>query len=183
MKPALLVIDIQNDYFPGGKMELFEMEIATAKASTLISQFRKNNWPVIFIQHLTIKPQATFFIPGTDGVEIHQSVKPIQSEKIIIKNYPNSFRNTELQEYLKTQNLNELVICGAMSHMCVDTTVRAATDLGYVCTLIADACATRDLIFNDQRVTAQDVQVAFMAALKGTFAKVLNLEDFIERIR
>ena len=182
MKPALLVIDIQNDYFPGGKMELFGMELAAANAGQLIDLFRKNNWPVIFIQHLASNPRASFFIPETPGAEIHESVRPSENEKVIIKNYPNSFRNTELQAHLQPLQQTELVVCGAMSHMCVDTTVRAAFDLGYACTLISDACATRDLVFNDQKVKAVNVQLAYMAALNGTFAEVITTRQFSSRI-
>lgn len=173
MKPALIVIDIQNDYFSGGKMELVEMALATENAKTLISSFRKKNLPVILIQHLAVKPNASFFIPGTFGAEIHESIRPLENETIIVKNYPNSFRNTSLNEQLKAQQINDLIICGAMTHMCIDTTVRAAFDLGYSCTVISDACATRDLQFNGKQVKASEVQTAFLAALNGTFAHVI----------
>ncbi|BBE15973.1 isochorismatase [Aquipluma nitroreducens] len=180
MKPILLLIDIQNDYFSGGKMELIKMDEATENAQKLLSHFRKNKLPIVFIQHLATKPNASFFIPGTSGAEIHNSIRPLDNETVIIKNFPNSFRNTNLQEHLQSLNSTNLVICGAMSHMCVDTTTRAATDLGYSCTLIADACATRDLVFNDQKVKAADVQIAYMAALNGTFAQVISTDQFME---
>jgi nicotinamidase-related amidase len=179
MKPTLLIIDIQNDYFKGGKMELVEMDIAAENAQKLIFYFRKNNLPIVFIQHLTTKPNASFFIPGTSGAEIHKSVRPLENETVIIKNFPNSFLNTNLNQHLQSLNSTDLVICGAMSHMCIDTTTRAATDLGFSCTLINDACATRDLVFNDQKVKAADVQTAYMAALNGTFAKVFSTEQFL----
>ncbi len=179
MKPALLLIDIQNDYFQGGKMELFQMETASSNAKKLLTTFRNRNWPVVFIQHQAVKPNATFFIPNTNGVEIHNSILPDKEETVIIKNYPNSFRDTNLQLHLHNIQSTELVICGAMSHMCVDTTTRAAFDLGYVCTLISDACATKDLTYNDQMVKAKNVQLAYMAALNGTFAQVITTEYFL----
>jgi len=80
MNPTLLLVDIQNDYFPGGKMELVNMEPATRQAQQLLSFFRSNQWPVVFIQHLAIKPQASFFIPGTTGAEIHDSILPTENE-------------------------------------------------------------------------------------------------------
>ncbi len=180
MKPTLLLIDIQNDYFSGGKMELVKMDEATEKAQKLLSYFRKNNLPIVFIQHLATKPNASFFIPDTSGAEIRHSIQPLENETVIIKNFPNSFRNTNLQEHLQSLNTTSLVICGAMSHMCIDTTTRAATDLGYSCTLISDACATRDLVFNDQKVNAADVQIAYMAALNGTFAQVISTNQFLD---
>lgn len=180
MNPTLLIIDIQNDYFQGGKMELYGMESASSNAEKLLSHFRKNNLPIVFIQHLAIKPNASFFIPETWGAEIHDSIRPLENETIITKNFPNSFRGTNLHEYLQALNSTDLVICGAMSHMCIDTTTRAAADLGYSCTLISDACATRDLEFDDRKVKATDVQLAYMAALNGTFAKVITTGRFLQ---
>lgn len=182
MKPTLLIIDIQNDYFTGGKMELVGMEAACQNAHKLLSHFRENGLPVIFIQHLAVKPNASFFIPGTEGAEIHGSILPLETETVIVKHFPNSFRETNLHEFLQKQNLKELVICGAMSHMCIDTTTRAATDLGYSCTLVYDACATRDLTFGGQTVAAQNVQIAYMAALNGNFAQVVATEQFISSV-
>jgi len=179
MKPTLLLIDIQNDYFSGGKMELVEMETATKNAKRILSYFRKNNLPIVFIQHLATKPNASFFIPDTSGAEIHESIRPLENETVIIKNFPNSFRNTNLYQHLQSLNSTDLVICGAMSHMCIDTTTRAAADLGFSCTLIHDACATRDLVFNDQKAKAADVQIAYMASLNGTFAQVISAEQFL----
>lgn len=162
-KQGLILIDIQNDYFTGGKMELYNMEAASENAAKLLSFFRKNNWQVIHIQHLSIKAGASFFIPKTFGSEINASVLPFPNEPIVQKNFPNSFRQTNLLGILKTQEIDELVICGAMSHMCIDTTTRAAADLGYPVTLIHDACATRDLTFNGNVVEAQKVQIAYMS--------------------
>ena len=179
MKPTLLIVDIQNDYFTGGKMELTGMDAACENASKLLSWFRGKNHPVVFIQHLATKPNATFFIPGTSGAEIHQSIMPFSNETVIVKHFPNSFRETNLHQYLQEQGLNKLIICGAMSHMCIDTTTRAAADLGYTCTLIADACATRDLVFEGKKVEAEHVQTAYMAALNGSFAQVISTEHFL----
>ena len=179
MRPTLLIIDIQNDYFKGGKMELVKMEVATKNAEKILFYFRKNNLPIVFIQHLAIKPNSSFFIPGTSGAEIHESIRPLGDETVIVKNFPNSFRDTNLNQHLQSLNSTDLVICGAMSHMCIDTTTRAAADMGYSCTLISDACATRDLVFNDQKAKAADVQVAYMAALDGTFAQVISADQFL----
>jgi nicotinamidase-related amidase len=179
MGPTLLIVDVQNDYFQGGRMELVKMEEACENVRGLLSFFRVKEYPIVFIQHIAIKPQATFFLPGTLGAEIHKSIWPVESEPVLVKHFPNSFRETSLLDCLQTQGSNELVICGAMSHMCIDTTTRAAFDLGFSCTLIEDACATRDLLYNGQKVCAKDVQASFMAALNGTFAKVLSTKDYL----
>ncbi|RPJ79369.1 MAG: cysteine hydrolase [Alphaproteobacteria bacterium] len=179
MKEALLVIDIQNDYFSGGKMELVGMEEAAKKAAELLKAFRTARKPVLFIRHLSTRPEATFFIPGTRGTDIHSSVSPLPDETVIEKHFPNSFSQTDLFSRLKEIDVTGLVICGAMSHMCIDTTVRAAKELGFTCTLIADACATRDLKFKNKLLPAQTVHTAFMAALEGMFATVVTADEYL----
>ena len=126
MRTALLIVDIQNDYFPGGKNELAGPIEAAAKAGMLLDAFRERKMPVVHVRHESTRPGATFFLPGTPGAQIHDSVKPLDGETIITKNFPNSFRNTELLSTLKNLEAGRLVICGMMTHMCIDTTVRAA---------------------------------------------------------
>lgn len=179
MKEALLLIDLQKDYFPGGKMELFGMEEAVKKAGELLKAFRTAGKPVFFIKHLSTRPDATFFIPGTQGTDIHSSVSPLSEETIIEKHFPNSFLQTELINVLQESNITDLVICGAMSHMCIDTTVRAAKELGFKCILIADACATRNLKFGSDILPAQTVHSVFMAALDGMFATVMTADRYL----
>lgn len=180
MKEALLLIDIQNDYFPGGSMELAGVEDASKKAADLLKAFRTSGKPVFFIKHLSTRPGATFFIPGTPGADIHASIQPLFEETVIEKNFPNSFFQTELLPRLKEENVTNLVICGAMSHMCIDTTVRAAKELGFTSILIADACTTRDLKFKDKLLPARTVHAAFMAALDGMFANVMTTKEYLE---
>jgi nicotinamidase-related amidase len=173
MTSALLIIDIQNDYFPGGAMSLVNPDAAAANAAKLLTAYRKKGLPVIHMQHLSVRPGATFFIPGTPGAEIHESVKPLPGETVFQKNFPNCFRETRLLEHLRGANISKLTIAGMMTHMCVDTTTRAAADLGFACSLAHDACATKALAFNGVEVTAGNVQVSYMAGLNGLFAKVL----------
>ena len=170
---ALLVIDIQNDYFPGGAMELEGAEAAGEKAGKAIQAFRSRGLPVIHVRHLSVRPGSTFFIPGTQGAEIHASVKPLADESIVEKNFPNSFRNTGLKELLEKQQIRNLAVAGMMTHMCVDATVRHAADLGYKITLLGDACATRAQSFGGETVPARQVHAAFLAALNGFYAKVI----------
>lgn len=183
MKRALLIIDIQNDYFPGGAMELVGSLEAGVKAGELLRVFRQLGDPVIHMQHVSIRPGATFFLPNTKGVEIHESVRPIDGETVFQKHFPNSFRETPLLEYLRAQNLKQLVIAGMMTQMCVDSTTRAAADLGFQCLLARDACATRSLTFGGISVASQDVQAAFLAALNGLFAKVLSVEEIGSQLK
>ena len=177
MNIALLLIDIQNDYFPGGAMELVGSVEAGQRAAMLLAAFRRTGLPVIHVQHISTRPGATFFLPDTQGAEIHECVAPQEGETIVRKHFPNSFRETPLLEHLRSRNITGLVIAGMMTHMCVDTTTRAAADLGFACQLAHDACATRALSFDGATVSAADVQTAFVASLNGFFAKVQSAGD------
>jgi len=183
MKQALLLIDIQNDYFPGGAMELAGSTQAGLRAAALLATFRDKGLPVVHVQHVSTRPGATFFLPGTHGVRIHESVAPVDGETVIRKHYPNSFRETPLLEHLRGLQAGQLVIAGMMTHMCVDSTTRAATDLGFQCLLAHDACATRSLAFSGSTIAAEQVHLAFLAALDGLFARVLPVEELSEMVR
>ena len=183
MKTALVIIDIQNDYFPDGKNELVNSVEASLKAKGLLEHFRQMDLPVVHIRHLSVRPGSTYFIPGTEGAEIHANVQPLQDEKIVTKNYPNSFRETDLHEYLQEQQIEHLVISGMMSHMCVDSTARAGKDLGYRVTIAEDACATKDLILQEQKVPAQEIHQAFMAGLSYYYAEIKTSQQVIEQFK
>ena len=170
---ALLIIDIQNDYFANGAMALEGAEAAGEKAGAALGTFRSRGLPVIHVRHLSVRPGSTFFIPGTKGAEIHGSVKPLPEESLVEKNFPNSFRATGLKEILEKQGIKHLTVAGMMTHMCVDATVRQAADLGYQVTLLGDACATRAQSFGGETVPARQVHAAFLAALNGFYAKVI----------
>ena len=172
MSTALVLIDIQNDYFPGGAMALVGMDAATQNAAKVLGHFRDRSLPIIHIQHLSVQPGATFFLPDTQGVAHHASVAPRAGEAVIQKNFPNSFRASTLQDELTKLGAKDLMIVGAMSHMCIDSTTRAAFDLGYSCKVAQDACATRDLVYNDETIPAAKVHASFMAALAAPYARV-----------
>lgn len=177
MKKGLLIIDVQNDYFPGGKLELHNANSALNTTQQLIKQFRKENLPIFYIQHLAAN-DAHFFVPNTVGVEIHPQIKPKMNDTVITKHYPNSFFKTNLEDKLKQHNITDLIICGMMSHMCIDTTVRYAHELGYNITIISDACTTKNLDWNGATYDAATVHHIFMAALNGRFANVTTRKRY-----
>lgn len=177
MTTTLLLVDIQNDYFPGGAMEVVGAAAAADRAASLMTAFRQQALPVIHVQHIAARPGATFFLPNTSGAEIHASVRPGPGEAVIQKHFPNSFRETPLLEHLRRLSTSRLVIAGMMTHMCIDTTTRAAADLGFQCSLAGDACATRALSFNGVQLPAESVQIAYLAALNGLFAKVQSVDE------
>jgi nicotinamidase-related amidase len=183
MKPALVLVDIQQDYFPNGRMEVDGAVEASQVAKRLLDHFRGKDLPVIHIQHIAARAGATFFLPDTEGINFHENITPLSDEKVIKKHFPNSFRETELEEYLLSRGTRELAICGMMSHMCIDATVRAAFDKGYTCLVAHDACAARNLVFRGVDIPAQHVQGAFMAALGAVYANVLSAEEIIGMLR
>lgn len=180
MSKALIIIDIQNDYFQGGNCELVNPVEASLKAKELLEYFRKNSMPIFHIQHINLREGAKYFLPNTKGVQIHENVKPFENEIIIEKNFPNSFLKTNLENELKKQNIKELLICGMMSHMCIDSTTRAAFDLGFECIVAHDACTTKDLEFFGKKIKAKDVHNSFMSALGAIFSKVLDTKSIIK---
>jgi nicotinamidase-related amidase len=182
-KRALLIVDIQNDYFDGGKNPLVNSLEASLRAKEILGLFRSKDELVIHIRHISLQHGATFFLPNTEGAEIHANVQPLAGEKIIEKHSPNSFKDTELQDFLSKNEVTDLIICGMMTHMCIDATTRAAKDLGYNCCVIADACSTKDLYYNGKIVKAEDVHAAFLSALNGIYARVFSLTELQQRIR
>jgi len=176
MKTALLVIDIQKDYFPGGKYPLVEPLDAAKKAYMLLQCFREHGGHHIRIQHISLEPNATFFIKGDHGSDIHDSAPHFVGEPIVYKHYPNSFRETNLLEILREWGIERVVITGMMTHMCVDATARAAADLGFKVIIAEDACATRDLKYGDTTIPADHVHKAFLAALKS-YGDVMKSEE------
>jgi len=178
MKTALLIIDIQKDYFPGGKYPLANPLEAAKKAYMILQCFREHGGQHVHIQHISNKPGATFFISGDRGTDIHDSVAHFEGEPIVYKHEPNSFLNTNLLELLKSWEVERVVITGMMTHMCVDATARAASDLGFQVIIAEDACATRDLTYGDTTIPAEHVHKAFLAALQS-YGKVMKSEEII----
>lgn len=165
---ALLIIDIQNFYFPGGDAPLVKPEEAAEQAKTLLDYFRKNDGLVVHVKHN--------YEPGGD---IYHLLKPLPNEKILTKNDVNAFLGTGLNDYLQEHHIKNVVLCGMQTHMCLEGATRAAHDLGYKCTVIGDACATRDLTYNGITIKARDVHYSTLATLKN-YAKVVRLETYLK---
>lgn len=181
MTTALIIVDIQNDYFKNGKMELVNPDQAASNAAKVLEWFRKNNKDNVFhVQHIAADPAMGFFLPDTDGAEIHESVQPEKDEPVIVKHFPNSFLQTDLESKLKENEVKKVIVIGMMTHMCIDATARAAVDLGFETTVIEDACATLDLSYNGRDVPAEQVHYAFIGALNGMYAEITSTEDFLK---
>ncbi|GAB2722618.1 cysteine hydrolase family protein [Halomonas garicola] len=178
-KRAIIVVDFQNEYLPTGKLPLAGLEQALTNAARLIDTARTGGDKLFHIRHEFAQPDAQVFVPGSDGVEIIPAVAPAEGEPVVLKHSPNAFRGTNLQQQLEEQGVEELVIIGAMSHMCVEGTSRAASDLGYAVTVVQDACATMDLEFQDTKVPAAQVHATAMAALAFAYATIASTEAYL----
>ncbi|MFQ6573024.1 cysteine hydrolase family protein [Pseudomonas sp. UM16] len=178
-KHALIIIDIQNDYFPGGKWTLDGAEQAADQAARILEASRAKGELVVHVRHEFESNDAPFFTPDSEGALIHPKVSPLPNEPVVLKHKVNSFLNTELKAVLDAHDIGAVTVVGSMSHMCIDGFTRAAADMGYKVSVIHDACATRDLEFNGVSVPAAQVHTAYMAALAFAYATVVSTEDYL----
>ena len=178
MKTALLLIDIQKDHFPGGKMPLVNPLEAAQKAYMLLQCFREQGGEHVHIQHISKNSEAGYFISGDSGTDIHDSAAHFECEPIVYKHEPNAFQNTELLDRLRSWGIERLVICGMMTHLDVDATARVAAQLGFPVIIAEDACATRDLREGDTIIPAEEVQRRVLEALKS-FCRVMKSEEIL----
>jgi nicotinamidase-related amidase len=178
-RKALIVVDIQNDYFPGGKWPLAGADAAADNAARVVASARAAGDLVVHIRHEFTSADAPFFIAGSEGARIHPKVLNRPDEQVVLKHYVNSFRETDLKQILDAKEIEELTVVGSMSHMCIDGITRAASDFGYKVTVVHDACASRDLEFGGVVVPAAHVHAAFMAALGFAYATVVSTDDYV----
>ncbi|MEV4423547.1 cysteine hydrolase family protein [Patulibacter sp. NPDC049589] len=178
MPRALLLVDVQQDYFPGGALPLAGPDAAAAQAARVLAAFREAGGPVVHVRHAA-EPDDGFLVRGTPGAEFHPSVAPTADEEVVTKASPNAFLDTDLDARLRHDNVRELVVAGMMTSMCVDASVRTASDLGYEVTVVGDACACPDLEHAGRTVAAADVQAAFLAALGSAYATVVDADDLL----
>ena len=178
---ALILVDLQNDYFPGGRFPLAGIEAALAQAARALAAARASGEAIIHVRHESAA-DAPFFTAGSSGADIHVSVRAKAKETVILKHFPNSFRDTALKAELDVLGIEEVTIVGAMSHMCIDAATRAAADLGYECHLAHDACATLAMEWGGIKVPAAQVHAAFMAALQFGYAQVQSTDELLEMV-
>lgn len=178
-KRALIIIDLQKDYFPGGRWTLDGADEAVTKAATVLEDARKAGDLVVHVRHEFTRDDAPFFAPGSPGAEIHPSVAPAAGETVVLKHNVNAFKDTNLKDVLDENGVTEVTIVGAMSHMCIDAGARAASDFGYGVTVVEDACATRDLEFGDKTIASPEVHAAYMSSLGFAYANVVKAGDYL----
>ncbi|KAG1472293.1 hypothetical protein G6F56_001629 [Rhizopus delemar] len=180
---ALIVVDVQNDYFPDGKFPTCS-PIETAEAcAQLIKKFREEEKEVVFVQHVPKEENGKvhpFFSPGTHGVEIHDSVKPLSTEKIITKYDMSGFVRTNLKEYLISKGVKKLIVVGMMIHNCVNATVYSGVDEGFDCIVVEEAVNTFDQPLNGKIIKAEQIKESFLAGIQFAYSKVYKLQEVLE---
>ncbi|MCC6978679.1 MAG: cysteine hydrolase [Candidatus Melainabacteria bacterium] len=170
---TLIVVDAQREYLDGN-LPLSGIDKALDQISHILYRARSLGTNIIHVQHFSAKG-APLFNPDEKFVDIIDEVKPIGTEPVIKKNLPDSFADTDLDKRIKSSGKNDLVVVGFMTHACISATVRSALNYGYHTTVVANACATRDLptVQSNDVIAAGTVHDATMAALSDLFARVI----------
>jgi nicotinamidase-related amidase len=180
---ALILIDLQNDYFEsfeGAKWQLNNTEKAASNALRILTKFREKNMKIIHVRHEFSVENPPFFGPNTQGSKIHDTLTPKENEAQVLKHNVNAFKDTNLKEILNDSNITNVIIVGAMSYMCIDAVTRAASDFGYNCFVSHDACTTSNIEFNGIKIEAPIAHAAFMSALQFAYAKVETTDEILK---
>lgn len=178
MKEALLVIDVQNEYFTGKLPVTYPVE-------SLENILRAMDWahdgrvPVAVIQHTNMAPEAVTFRKGTPGWELHDEIKRRHADLIIEKTLPGSFTGTKLHEWLSEHAISSVTIAGYMTHMCCDTTAREAFHRNYAVTFLSDATGTLLVSNRAGTISAADLHLAVLVTQQQRFARVLTTSEWI----
>lgn len=167
---ALIIIDVQYFYFPGGAFPLNNPGKTAENIKKILTKFRSWEKQVIHIRH-----------NSKNGGEIYKLLAPLENEKVISKNFANSFKDTDLLSYLRGNGISRLVLTGMQTHMCVEATVRAASDYGFKCIVISDGCTTRDLKFNGKVTDALHVHNSTLSTLSGTYAEITDTVNYMKK--
>lgn len=178
-KTALIVVDLQNDYLSTGKWPLVGIDAVVEKAVKIIEDSRAKGHKIFNVRHEFAFANPPFFEAGTPGSEYIPAIAPKEGDVAILKNFPNSFQKTTLKEQLDAAGIEETIIIGAMSHVCIDATVRAAADFGFKVTVVDDACATLDVEHRGVKAPAAHVHAAVMAALGFAYGKVVTFDEYL----
>lgn len=177
---GLVVIDIQQFYFDGGLVPLTGSVEAATQARKVLEAFRAHALPVIHVRHVPTSVAVVDGEPADPQYRIRPEVRPAAGEKVISKRFANSFRETDLLDTLREKRITRVVIVGMQTHMCVEAASRAAADLGFDVVVVHDACATRPLEFEGRTVPADMVHAAALAAIKGTYGRVISLAELLK---
>lgn len=181
MKRALLVIDVQNEYFTG-KMPVTYPESSFGNILRAIEFANDNRIPVVVIQHTAPQPDAQTFRKDSNEWRLHPQIEALHREVLIEKNLPGSFTGTELEQWLRDRDIDTVVIAGYMTQMCCDTTARQALHLGFSVEFLFDATGTLNISNYAGTVTAEVLHRAILVTQAMRFSKVLTTEQWMEAV-
>jgi nicotinamidase-related amidase len=180
-RPGLVIVDIQNFYFAGGRLPLQGSVEAGLNAKRILELFRSKKWPVFHVRHLP-ETMADAALAGDPQWSFQANVMPLAGEPVITKHEVNCFRGTDLLALLNGLKLKTLVIVGMQTHMCLEGAVRAAADYGFAVTVAGDACATRDLEFNGHKIPAEQVHFSTLATLNKNYARIVTTAELLKEM-
>ncbi|HEX5392214.1 MAG TPA: cysteine hydrolase family protein [Rhodocyclaceae bacterium] len=177
---ALLLVDFQREYFDG-KLPIPDGSAALSAAKRLVKSAEKAGVFVVHIHHVAASPTAPLFASGSSGAEPVDALRPAEHHAVVIKRLPSSFAGTELLELLRQRQCNRVIVCGLMTHNCVDATTRDALHLGFAPIVVGDASATRDLpgVSGGAVVPAQQLHRAVLAGLADRIADVMTCDEVV----
>jgi nicotinamidase-related amidase len=181
MKRALLVIDVQNEYF-SGLLPITHPEGHLANVLRVMDCAAANGVPVVVVQHTSLQPEAPFFRRGTPNWELHAEVRRRPHDLLVEKNLPGTFTGTQLEPWLREQGVDRVVIAGYMTHMCCDTTARQAVHRGFAVEFLSDATGTLPLSNAAGEASAEELQRAFLCAQQMLLSEVVSTDEWCRRI-
>jgi nicotinamidase-related amidase len=181
MKRALIVIDVQNEYF-SGLLPITHPQGHLNNILRVMDAATAHEIPLVVVQHTFPKPDKPFFQRGTPEWELHPEVKARPHNLFIEKNLPGSFTGTELESWLRQQNIDTVVISGYMTHMCCDTTARQAVHRGFSVEFLSDATGTLPLKNTAGEVNAEELQRSILCAQQMLLSEVVSTDDWCQRI-
>lgn len=182
MRKALLVIDVQNEYF-NGKLPVTYPENSFTNIKKVMEAANRTKIPVILIQHTNTEKDIITFKRGTDEWNLHEEICKGNYQAIVEKNLPGSFTGTELESYLRKNNINTVTICGYMTQMCCDTTARQAMHLGFNVEFLSDATGTLDVSNSAGEISACELHKAILITQAMKFSEVMTTEKWIYELR
>ncbi|MDA0832375.1 MAG: cysteine hydrolase family protein [Planctomycetota bacterium] len=181
MKRALVVVDVQNEYFTGA----LPISHPTGHLQNIVKamdEAQAQNIPVVVVQHTFPQPDKPFFQRGTAAWELHDDVKDRPRDLLIEKNLPGSFTKTELESWLRQHEIDTVVVSGYMTHMCCDTTAREAVHRGFTVEFLSDATGTLPLSNSAGDVTAEELQRAILCSQQMLLSEVISTDEWCRRI-
>ena len=180
-KRALIVIDVQNEYFTG-LLPVCYPQNTLPNVLAAIDEAKNSDIPIIIVQHTLTTPDAKAFINGTKSWELLDEIKNIEYDHYIEKNFPSAFVGTDLEEWLRSHDIDTVVISGYMTQFCCDTTARYAYHLGFNVEFLSDAVATLAFENKAGKVSAEELHRTILVVQASRFSNVMSTQEWIDTI-